>query len=375
MKRKSKMRFAQHGGTARTIAVVMYCGWRYMLAVLMMLGSVLVLQPVKDFAQAQLRMATATMAMSAAAAPLTGHLDMALTNFAKGYTQNELVSDILCPRVPVGRQTDKYWIHGREGQQLTEKTKRAPGAPARRTRLTLSSDSYFADSHALASEIPVEQQAAYSLVGDLRQDATQDLMSKILLDKEVATQALLTDTTVLTTNTTLAGTSQWSDGANSDPLGDVETARQSVMLTGSTPNLMIITPAVLKALKNHPAVRDAFKYTTPGSIGIPQLQAFFMIDRIILAASVQLDKAGAASFVWGKDVVIAYLSPGPGQRDISVAKTFVWAGAPGTVDGFGTVVAPHPDPTAKSEIVGVDFYYAIKVTAPEAGYLIKSAVA
>src|SRR5437588_1722311 len=254
--------------------------------------------------------------MGSVASPLLGHLDMALTNFAKGFRQNELVSDIIFPRVPVGRQTDKYWIHGREGQQLTEKTLRAPGAPARSTRLTLSSDSFFCDSHALKAEIAFEAQSAYSLVGDLRQDATQDLISKILLDKEVAIQTMVTDTAQVTNNTTLAGAAQWSD-PQSDPLGDVETARQKIMLAGVMPNVMIITPPILQALKNHPEIRDAFKYTTPGSIGIPQLASFFLIDRVLLAAAVQLDKANAASFVWGKDAVVAYVSPASGNRDIS----------------------------------------------------------
>ena len=311
--------------------------------------------------------------MSSVASPLLGHLDMALTNFAKAYRQNELISDIVCPRVPVGRQTDKYWIFGREGQQLTEKTLRAPGAPARRTRLSLSSDSFFADSHALAAEIAAESEAAYT-AGNLRQDATQHLISKILLDKEVEAAALLTDSAVLTNGDTLAGGDQWSDPDNSDPAGVVEDAKNAILLSGQQANLMVITPPVFKALKTHKDVRDAFKYTTPGAIGLAQLASFFQIDRVVLAAAVQLNKANVASFVWGKDCIIAYVSPTASMSDLSLAKTFVWGGAPGTVGGYGTVVAPHPDPTAKSEIVGVDFYHDQKVTAVEAGYLIKAAV-
>jgi hypothetical protein len=267
-----------------------------------------------------------------------------------------------------------YWIHGREGQQLTEKTLRAAGAPAKRTRLSLSSAAYYCMSHALASEIAAESQSSYAQVGDLAQDAAADQMSKILLDKEVAAAALLTSTANFTNNVTLAGANQWSD-PQSNPLDDVETGRQKVMLSGQLPNVMVIPPAVFQKLKSHPLIRDAFKYTTPGAIGLAQLQSFFQIDRILLAAAVQLDKAGAASFVWGKDVFLGYVSASASQQDLSAAKTFVWAGGPGTVGGIGTVRAPHPDPTAKSEIIGTDFYYDQRVTALEAGYVIKAAVA
>jgi hypothetical protein len=136
-------------------------------------------------------------------APLTGKIDVALTNFSKGYRQNGLIADILFPRVGVGKQTDKYWVFGRENQELTEQTKRAPGAIPQESRFTLSTDSYFADSRALQATIPMETSAGYE-VGDLAQDSTQLLTSKILLDKELEAAGLATDAAVLTNNVTLA---------------------------------------------------------------------------------------------------------------------------------------------------------------------------
>jgi hypothetical protein len=42
---------------------------------------------------------------------------------------------------------------------------------------------------------------------------------------------------------------------------------------------------------------------------------------------------------------------------------------------MGVVIARNPDPTAKSDIVGTDYYYDQKITAVETVYLIKNAVA
>ena len=64
-----------------------------------------------------------------------------------------------------------------------------------------------------------------------------------------------------------------------------------------------------------------------------------------------------------------------GRMDISGVKTFRWTAAPGTSGGIGVVTGRHPDPTAKSDIVGVDDYYQQKITAVETLYLIKDAVA
>jgi len=73
--------------------------------------------------------------MGSIAAPLVGHLDAALTNFAKKFEQNGLIADQLAPALGVGRQTDKYYIMGRESQELTEKQLRATGAAAEAIRI------------------------------------------------------------------------------------------------------------------------------------------------------------------------------------------------------------------------------------------------
>lgn len=309
--------------------------------------------------------------MSTAAMPLIGHLDAALTNFAKGFSPNELVGDRIAPRVGVSRQSDKYWIWGREAQQVKGSTLRAPGAPAPRTRLALSNAAYYCQSHAQALELPDETGVELPA---LRQGRTQFLTRKILLDKEIALAAILTDIAKVTRNVTLAGATQFSDPA-SDPIGVIEDAKNSVMKSGQSANTLILPPDVIRALKKHAAVADRLKYTKGGAVTLADLAAVFDIERVLPAAAVTVDDAGTESWVWGKHVLVAYVQDTPGQEDCSLAKTFVWQGAPGTIGGIGTVIGRHPDPTAKSEITGVDFYYDQQVTAVEGGYLIKNAVA
>lgn len=69
--------------------------------------------------------------MGSLAAPLVGHIDVALTNFAKKFSNNELIADRIAPPVGVGRQADRYYIYGREGQELTEVQLRRNRRPGR----------------------------------------------------------------------------------------------------------------------------------------------------------------------------------------------------------------------------------------------------
>ena len=156
-------------------------------------------------------------------APGTGRLDEALTNLAVAIRNNEMIADILAPRVGAARKTDKYWVFGKEWRTTQYNDKRATGAPAERIRIALSTDSYFCRSHALAAEIADEDRQGYE-AGDLEQDAVQAMMGKIQLQREKDLAAMLADTAQVTNNVTLAGVSQWSDYVNSDPISDVTTA-------------------------------------------------------------------------------------------------------------------------------------------------------
>jgi len=312
--------------------------------------------------------------MGPVAAPLVGHQDAMLTNFAKKFVNNELIADRIAPAVPVGRQTDKYWIFGRESQELLEYQLRATGAPAEAIRITLSTDSYNCKSHALQSRIADEDRQGYADAGDIERDAVQTMMEKILLQREDELATMLGDTAQVTNNTTLAGASQWSNDA-STPGVDIQTALDKIVESGVRGNFIAMGWQVFAKLRWHPAIRATFQYHQDRALTDADLAAYFGVQNFWVGAAVKRSKAGVISFVWGKNAIVGYVSPSPSAQDISGVKNFRWTGAPGTSGGIGVVKGRHPDPTAKSDIIGVDDYYHQKITAVEALYLIKSAVA
>jgi hypothetical protein len=313
-------------------------------------------------------------------APLTGHINVALTNYAKAFRQNGLISDVIAPRVPVERQTDLYFIFDRANQMLNFNSLRAPGVGAQKVRRTVSSDSYNCTSHALQAPLPDESRVNAEQAGLGNIMSTQGragfLQSKILLDKEYRLCSQMT-TALITNNDTLSGTDQWSH-ASSSPATYVEKAKKVIRRAGVSANLMVIGEAVYQAARNNTTILNQFRYTQRGAIGLADLAAFFDIPRVELASAVKVtaDAAVTASTVWDpEDVLICYVDASPSQEDISFMRTFVWRQAPGTIGGYGVVTGRDPDPTAKSDTVGVDFYYDQKITAVETGYLLKNAVA
>src|SRR3972149_4470614 len=61
--------------------------------------------------------------------PLQGHIDVALSNFAVKFRNPGYVADQAFTRVPVQRQSDKYWKFGQEQLQALVDDLRAPGPP------------------------------------------------------------------------------------------------------------------------------------------------------------------------------------------------------------------------------------------------------
>lgn len=66
-------------------------------------------------------------------------------------------------------------------------------------------------------------------------------------------------TSTITNNTTLSGTSQWSDYANSDPVTAIDNAKETVRkASGKRPNSIFMSRPVFNKLRRHPKVIAMF---------------------------------------------------------------------------------------------------------------------
>lgn len=300
--------------------------------------------------------------MGGFAVPFTAGLNVAAANIAKAYRNNALVGDLLAPRVSMDRQTFQYVIHDRAALRLESSDLRAPGAAPRSVRSAFSTDTYFAKSHALDTEIPFEtEQTALGFGFSQTSKATRTLMDKLLLGRE----ALIASTVAgAGTTVALSGTTMW-DNAASTPYEDITKARSQVRQSGVEANILILGDPVADALLTNVELRDRIKYTLNGGVmNLDQLSAVLGI-KCVRASAIQVSATNVVSFVWGQNAVLAYVQEVADQSDLSSVKTFTWSAAPDTVDGYGVIVEPKYPLSSKATIVSTDWYYDIKVTAPE----------
>lgn len=303
-------------------------------------------------------------------------IDPILSTVAQGYSNSELVGNMLFPYVPVGMRGGKIITFNKEDFALYN-TGRVPGANTRRVQYGYSGSNFALESHSLEGVVPVElSQEANAVPGiDLGSNAVMRTQNIISLRLEAA-QAVLATTAAnygASNKVTLAGTSQWSDFTTgvSDPIKDIETAKEAVRRQiGKRPNTIVMGAAVFSMLKMHPKVIDRMKYTGRDTATPELLASLFGVKQVVIGEAVYTDAAGVMTDVWGKFVVVAYTELG-GLAAMG-APTF---GYTYRLTGYPLVEAPYLDRNSKSWVYPVDDEVAPVIAGAVAGYLISAAVA
>ena len=305
------------------------------------------------------------------------HVDSVLTQISIGYSSEGLVGDKLFPPVPVAKQSDLYYVFGRENW-LPEDDVRAPGAVAREILgAAVSTEPYFCVEHALQIPVTDEERRNADSPLDPDRDGTELVTSKIMLGRERAIQQLATTAAnYASTNTaTLSGTDQWNDYALSDPIGDLRTGKRAIhSRIFREPNTLVIPYPVMSILEDHPDFLERIKYSER-AIFSPELLAAILGFRTVLVPGVgintaPLGQAESLAYLWGNDVVMAYVPERPGLKIPAYGYEFVWQ---------GQVVDRWRENPRKSDIIRCSRSYDHKMTAVDAsddqiaGYLILDA--
>lgn len=298
-------------------------------------------------------------------------IDPALSNVSIKFTNDSFIADMIFPVVKVSKQTGKYYIYDKSNLRIDE-TARAAGSGANEIDIGLSTASFACDDHALkgfvADEIQEQAEAALNPLID----ETEAITEKLMLDRENILATMLADTAQVTQNTTLSGTSQWSDYSNSDPIGDVRTARTTIHAAAfKKPNTLILGKQVFDQLCEHPQIIERVKYSQLGVVTEELLARIFQVEKVLIG---EAGKNGAVegqtdslSYVWGKHAWLAYINPRIGLKSLTAGITFTYSVRQvkrwRDEDREGTYVR-----------VGKD-NYVHKIVAVSCLYLIKSAVA
>jgi len=297
-------------------------------------------------------------------------IDPALSNVSIKYTNETFIADKIFPVVPVSKQTGKYYVYDKANLRI-DKTNRAAGSGANEIDLGLSTVSFACDDHALKSFVADEIQDQAEAALNPLVDETETITEKLMLDRENILASLITNTANVTQNTTLSGTSQWSDYSNSSPIADIRTARTTIhAATFKKPNTLILGKQVFDILCDHPEILERVKYSQLGVVTEELLARIFQVSQVLIgeagANTAAEGQADSLSYVWGKHAVLCYIAPRVGLKTLTFGITFTYSQRVAKrwrdEDREGTYVR-----------IGQD-NYVHKIVAAVAAYLIKNAI-
>lgn len=307
------------------------------------------------------------------------HIDEALTQISVGWPTQGLAGAALFPSVTVRKQSDKYYVFGREGW-LPEHDLRAPGTEANEIDgAQVSLDTYYAQEHALQIAVTDEERENADSPLSPDRDGTEIVTSKVMLGRERAFQVLSTTAANYASghSVTLSGTSQWSDYANSDPISDLRTGKSTIHAKIFVePNVAVIPYQVMTKLEDHPDFLERIKYSERAIFSPELLASVLGFERVVVPGvgynTANLGQTPTIGYLWGKDVVMAYVPNSPGLKVPAYGYEFVWG---------RQAVDRWREERRKSDVIRVSRYYDVKLVAQDAsslsiaGYVIKAAVA
>jgi hypothetical protein len=148
--------------------------------------------------------------------------------------------------------------------------------------------------------------------------------------------------------------------------------------TGLKPNVLVMGPSVLQALRNHSLILDRIKYTQRGIVTVDLLAALFEVDQVLVTLGVQntaqKGQPLSMSFLADKTMLLAYSAPAPGLMAPSAGYIFTWTGLLGG-GAYGTRIKRFRLERTESDRVEGEMAFAMKVVAPQLGVFFNAVVA
>lgn len=311
------------------------------------------------------------------------HVDAVLTNISTAYIQDQshFIAGQFAPRVPVGKQSDLYYTYTKADWFRDEAKRRTGASESAGGGYTLSTSSYFSHQYSFHKDVDGPTKANSDSPLRWRDTATKFVTQRLLLRKEIEFVDTMFKTGVWATDNSSA--INWDDYVSSDPIGDVEVGKETVLKnTGYEPNTLLLGHAVFRALKNHPEVMDRIKYTQTADSAAAEslLASLFGVDRVLVAKAIKntaVEGAAASTdFTHGKHALLAYVNPAPELEAPSAAYTFAWTelfADQGVSSDMVITSMEMPEKNRSTRIEG-DMCFDLKVVGADLGYFFSSVV-
>ena len=295
-----------------------------------------------------------------------------LTDLSIGYQNEALLWDKICPQKGVSYKTGTYPIYTRDYWfRRAQAAVRAEDGGYNRYGYGIGSGTYATVEIGFEKLLGDPTKAANQTGDDLADIDTRFLttLMELELEKLVANDAFTASK--WGTDSTLAGTNQWSDFDGSDPIANIDIALRTIRRNVGTVAKKIGCCGALawEKLKEHPLVIDKYKHTQKGVMTPELVAAVLGLDEINVGWSVEntaYEKLpGTASFTGADIWTDNFLVRAEGANAMP-SMVFIWE------EDFKApwVVENYRDDKVRGDVTRIRTHYDVVIASTQHGYLI-----
>jgi hypothetical protein len=249
------------------------------------------------------------------------HVDRPLTDISLHYRNPSYCGDVLAPPVKVVKESDKYFVYGRENFRVPNAL-RADKSKTQEIAYSVSTDSYFCEEYGFHELISDRERGNSDEALRPEIDTTEHLTDCLMLDREYRVANLVLDSTNPEwgaynsshfSNLALA----WDDKAGADVRADFYFARFTIFRDSRRQaNTAFLPTEVSYQLAQMEQVDELRKYTDPGLVtnsGIPPTIFGLRVVECESSYNSADEGLGTATFeeTFGNNVIISYINPRP----------------------------------------------------------------
>lgn len=252
------------------------------------------------------------------------YVDGILTKVSIAYMNRNYIHRELSPRIPVTEESGKYFRFLKGDFFRNEAAIRAAGDDAKISGFTISTDGYSCNEYALATKLPERILNTADNQLSLRAAKAEFVTDRIALRQEVDLANLVFSASW---GLNTAPTIKW-DSPTGTPIEDIIAGSDFIAEnTSYEANTLVLGRAAWSGLRRNPDILDLLA-GAERKIATPQLLAQALdLERVLVGRgahnTAQEGQAPVFSYIWGKDALLCYVAPSPGQLTPSALYTFV----------------------------------------------------
>jgi hypothetical protein len=311
--------------------------------------------------------------------------DVQLTNISIGYRNAQYIADQICPPVGVQMQSGLVPEYNQSNWFRAQAEKRAPGTKSQRGGFSLkATNKYFCDEYGFGFEIYDQTRRNSVAPWDLDRDGTEFVTDQMQLAREINFGTNMFAQGVWGTDKVGSVDFQkFDDYGASTPL--LALSQYSDAVEGKIavePNVHVYGKQVFTSLRWHPNVVDNIKYTQIGVVTEELLASILGIKKLLVGRAIYTDDpegtdedAVTYKRVWGKRILMVFVTDRPSLMRPSAAYTMVWSDKEaGMTPNQPQYIVRMRDDERKTDIIEGTTFFDQKVTGKRGGLLMDEVI-